>query len=208
MDYAPGIPATRDVIPHVWQCSFGFCGSEAYSGAQNYISSGAAPAPIHQNHTHQPQRTVLFTNKCSQIRPILTPSSVIVLPETGQNRVDLCAGIGYTRNRTAHGQGLAALEAPNGPIIYISCSSFCIIITGRHTRNQRAIVYCQEAQLQLFPVVQDSLWHQAWTNTGRLCLWPMQSSGRLSGRAIATSWRRARCNTHTAPLHMPACSLI
>ncbi|BDA49428.1 Photosystem I chlorophyll a/b-binding protein 5, chloroplastic [Coccomyxa sp. Obi] len=45
VDYAPGIPATRSVIPHVWQCSFGFCGSEAYSGAQNYISSGFTLAP-------------------------------------------------------------------------------------------------------------------------------------------------------------------
>jgi hypothetical protein len=40
VDYAPGIPATRDVIPHVWQCNFGFCPDQAYSGAQNYIDSG------------------------------------------------------------------------------------------------------------------------------------------------------------------------
>ncbi|KAK9904828.1 hypothetical protein WJX75_003427 [Coccomyxa subellipsoidea] len=45
VDYAPGIPATRNVIPHVWQCNFGFCPDEAYSGAQSYISSGFSLAP-------------------------------------------------------------------------------------------------------------------------------------------------------------------
>ena len=39
-DFAPGIPASRADIPHIWQCNLGFCGPDAYTGLQPYPDSG------------------------------------------------------------------------------------------------------------------------------------------------------------------------
>eukprot|EP00884_Botryococcus_braunii_P021841 jgi/Botrbrau1/8340/Bobra.0046s0002.1 len=44
-DLAPGIPASRSVIPHIWDCSFGTCPPSAYGGAQEFVSNGWEAAP-------------------------------------------------------------------------------------------------------------------------------------------------------------------
>jgi hypothetical protein len=43
VDYAPGIPASRAAIPHIWNCNFGLCPDEAYGSAQKFMDSGAHP---------------------------------------------------------------------------------------------------------------------------------------------------------------------
>lgn len=48
IDYAPGIPADRSVIPHIWDCANAAdptCPASAYSGLQEFPDVGYGLAP-------------------------------------------------------------------------------------------------------------------------------------------------------------------
>jgi hypothetical protein len=61
VDYAPGIPASRSAIPHIWQCSLGLCPDNAYGGGQSYIDSGTAlSTPLWTSCTSQHFKNLKF----------------------------------------------------------------------------------------------------------------------------------------------------